>query len=141
MKKFTKAICLLLSICILSGCSLVLTTPVSEVPEKESKETIGTVAVTVEAIDEKLFEGEVALTEGMSVLDATLLFAEQEEIEIVYKNAYIQKMGDYREKDYGPSSGWLYYVNGESAMVGCSDYILSDKDEILWKYVKDFSQE
>ena len=141
MKKFTKAICVLLSICLFSGCSLVLTNPVDTVPEKEEKEVTGTVLVTVEALGETLYEGEVSLNEGMSALDATLLFAEQEEIEIVYKNAYIQKIGDYREKDHGPMSGWLYYVNGESAMVGCSDYILSDKDEILWKYVKDFSEE
>ncbi len=141
MKRFTKVICLLLSICLLGGCSLVLTKPIDAVPEKETKEVIGSVVVRIEALGEKLFEGEVSLTEGMSALDATRIFAQNEGIEIISKDSYIQKIGDYREKDHGPMSGWLYFVNGESAMVGCADYILSDKDEILWRYVKDFSEE
>ncbi|MCL2756648.1 MAG: DUF4430 domain-containing protein [Coriobacteriia bacterium] len=33
-----------------------------------------------------------------------------------------------------PTSGWMFYVNGEMPMEGCNTYMLQDGDELLWVY-------
>ncbi len=48
--------------------------------------------------------------------------------------AYIRAINNIGERDFGELSGWLYFVNGESAAVGCGSYRLSDGDVIVWKY-------
>ena len=48
--------------------------------------------------------------------------------------AYIRAINNIGERDFGELSGWLYFVNGESASVGCGSYRLSDGDVIVWKY-------
>ena len=57
----------------------------------------------------------------------------------VYKNYYIEGIAGLYEFDFGNLSGWTYYVNGEWARVGCSQYVLKDGDHILWKYVTKYS--
>ncbi|MCR4840008.1 MAG: DUF4430 domain-containing protein [Lachnospiraceae bacterium] len=57
----------------------------------------------------------------------------------VYKNYYVEGIAGLYEFDFGNLSGWTYYVNGEWARVGCSQYVLKDGDHILWKYVTKYS--
>lgn len=45
---------------------------------------------------------------------------------------YIKGIGGIYEKAYGPSSGWLFAVNGKQPAVGCSSYKLKDGDKIEW---------
>ena len=47
---------------------------------------------------------------------------------------YIEGINNIYEMDFGKSSGWIYYVNGESPSVGCASYELSDGDKIEWHY-------
>ncbi len=48
--------------------------------------------------------------------------------------AYIQGIGNIYEFDFGELSGWMYFVNGKEASVGCGEYILQPNDKIEWKY-------
>ena len=45
------------------------------------------------------------------------------------------------EFDEGKNSGWLYKVNGTLPTVGLNQYALSDKDNIVWYYVKDWTKD
>ncbi len=38
------------------------------------------------------------------------------------------------EKDCGPESGWLYYINGVYVTEGSSRHIVQPGDNIEWKY-------
>lgn len=48
---------------------------------------------------------------------------------------YVSSINGLSEKDHGPSSGWMYAVNGSQPNVACSAYKLGDGDSILWRYV------
>ena len=52
----------------------------------------------------------------------------------IYESNYIEGIGYLYEFDAGPSSGWMYKVNGWFPNYGCSSYYLSDGDEIVWCY-------
>lgn len=47
---------------------------------------------------------------------------------------YVHGIGNIYEFDFGELSGWVYLVNGESAAVGCDQYVLRDGDHIQWHY-------
>lgn len=47
---------------------------------------------------------------------------------------YISGINYLYEFDYGGLSGWMFFVNGEEASVGCDSFILSDGDKIEWLY-------
>ena len=48
---------------------------------------------------------------------------------------YVSSIGGLAEKQYGPNSGWTYYVNGAFVNTACSGCVLSDGDSVLWTYV------
>lgn len=48
---------------------------------------------------------------------------------------YVSSIGGLAEKQYGPNSGWTYYVNGAFVNTACSSCVLSDGDSVLWTYV------
>ena len=52
----------------------------------------------------------------------------------VYNTVYIEGIYNLYEFDCGSGSGWVYSVNGVFPSCGCSDYKLSDGDEIIWHY-------
>lgn len=49
--------------------------------------------------------------------------------------AYIAAIGGLAEKEHGPMSGWMYYVNGNYISTSCDACVLSDGDSISWFYV------
>ena len=49
---------------------------------------------------------------------------------------YVSAIGGLAEKEHGPSSGWMYSVNGVSPNTSCSSYKLQDGDSVSWYYVK-----
>ncbi|MBQ8149726.1 MAG: DUF4430 domain-containing protein [Clostridia bacterium] len=38
------------------------------------------------------------------------------------------------EHAYGELSGWMFFVNGQSASRSCDQYLLQDGDVISWQY-------
>ncbi len=55
--------------------------------------------------------------------------------------AYISGIGGIYERDFGDSSGWIYFVNGVSPSVSCGQYKLTDGDVIEWHYTCDFGKD
>ncbi len=54
---------------------------------------------------------------------------------------YLHGIGNIYEFDFGDLSGWVYAVNGESAAVGCDQYVLRDGDAIEWRYTLELGRD
>lgn len=82
----------------------------------------------------------VGFDEGESVYDVVLRELRKRNIHIestftpVYNSAYIEGINNIYEFDCGEMSGWEYCVNGVFPNYGCSQYVLSDGDEIKLLY-------
>lgn len=40
----------------------------------------------------------------------------------------------------GKNSGWMYKVNGEHVNYGLEEYVLKDRDEVVWHYTNDYTE-
>ncbi len=85
-------------------------------------------------------EAEVGFNDGESVFDVVKEICTNNKIHLDFSSipvtggAYIKGIANLYEFDCGPVSGWMYRVNGEFPNVGCSDYRLSEGDEIAFLY-------
>lgn len=52
----------------------------------------------------------------------------------MYGSYYVEGINNIYEFDCGYSSGWMYQVNGWFPNYGCSEYALSDGDNIVFSY-------
>ena len=68
------------------------------------------------------------------LIEAARLYNIQVENNGTDSMAYISGINYLYEFDFGDLSGWMFFVNGEKASTGCSDYALSDGDVIQWRY-------
>lgn len=53
-------------------------------------------------------------------------------------SSYIKGINGRFEFDEGPTSGWIYYVNGSRPTVGCGSCSINAGDSITWDYVTKF---
>lgn len=81
-----------------------------------------------------LAETEYDFEAGETVYDILVEACRANNIQTEFSGGYISGMNYIYEFDYGELSGWMYFVNGEEASVGCNSYILSDGDRIQWIY-------
>lgn len=81
------------------------------------------------------------LPEGATVYDLMKVVAEQSEFEFRGKDFW--GLGFFVEEINGIAQSpkekmyWIYYVNGEKALVGVSQYVVQINDAISWKYEKE----
>ena len=83
-----------------------------------------------------LKETEVEISKGDTVYDVLAAVCKENGILFSANMGYIEGINNLYETDFGDSSGWVYFVNGESPSVGCGSYELSDGDEIKWCYTR-----
>lgn len=87
-------------------------------------------------------ETEYVLREGDTVFDILHRAVRHNRIQFEFQGAeknpfgsvYVQGINYLYEFSCGSNSGWIYRVNGEYPKVGCSKYVLEDKDRIEWIY-------
>jgi len=76
--------------------------------------------------------------ENETVYDVLLQAAKAYSIPIQTTGArgmiYLSGIANVSEYDFGDLSGWIYFVNGESYSESCDGYVVSNGDEILWRY-------
>lgn len=81
---------------------------------------------------------EFTISDGDTVYDILIEAARLYNIQVENNGtdsmAYISGINYLYEFDFGDLSGWMFFVNGEKASTGCSDYILSNGDVIEWRY-------
>lgn len=81
---------------------------------------------------------EVTLAEGTSVYDALIVTGATVSAETSYVTD-IDGLSAQFPEDTG--RGWLYFVNGESPTVGCTEYILTGGEKITWVFTRDMGND
>lgn len=97
-----------------------------------------TVSVTSSAVGNPVSSGGTfTFNEGATVYDAlcALGLSLNAENSPLYHGVYVKAIGGLAEKEHGGSSGWCYSVNGAQPMTACSNYVLSNGDNVVWYYV------
>lgn len=95
-----------------------------------------TVAVTSSAVGNPVSAGGTyTFNEGATVYDALCALGLSVNAHGSSYGTYVAAIGGLAEKQYGGTSGWMYSVNGSMPMTACSNYVLSNGDNVVWYYV------
>lgn len=95
-----------------------------------------TVAVTSSAVGNPVSAGGTyTFNEGATVYDALCALELSVNAHGSSYGTYVAAIGGLAEKQYGGTSGWMYSVNGSTPMTACSNYVLSNGDNVVWYYV------
>ena len=118
--------------------------------EQDNKQEIieKTVTISIEGLNDtvKILEPTIVNFEyNDTVFDITKRITGEKKIHLSSKGsgsrAYIEGIDNLYEFDRGPTSGWLYSVNGDYYSKGCGTYQVSEGDEIKWVYTLDLGKD
>lgn len=97
-----------------------------------------TVSVTSSSVGNPVSSGGTfTFNEGATVYDALCALGLSVNAHGSSYGTYVSAIGGLAEKQYGGTSGWMYSVNGTTPMTACSNYVLSNGDNVVWYYVTD----
>lgn len=103
---------------------------------QESSYITVTVSVTSSAVGNPVSSGGTfTFNEGATVYDALCALGLSVNAHGSSYGTYVAAIGGLPEKQYGGTSGWMYSVNGSTPMTACSNYVLSNGDNVVWYYV------
>lgn len=103
---------------------------------QESNYVTVTVSVTSSAVGNPVSSGGTfTFNEGATVYDALCALGLSVNAHGSSYGTYVSAIGGLAEKQYGGTSGWMYSVNGRTPMTACSNYVLSNGDNVVWYYV------
>ena len=103
---------------------------------QESSYVTVTVSVTSSAVGNPVSSGGTyTFNEGATVYDALCALGLSVNAHGSSYGTYVAAIGGLAEKQYGGTSGWMYSVNGSTPMTACSNYVLSNGDNVVWYYV------
>lgn len=95
-----------------------------------------TVSVTSSAVGNPVSSGGTfTFNEGATVYDALCALGLSVNAHGSSYGTYVAAIGGLAEKEHGGTSGWMYSVNGTTPMTACSNYVLSNGDNVVWYYV------
>lgn len=95
-----------------------------------------TVSVTSSAVGNPVSSGGTfTFNEGATVYDALCALGLSVNAQGSSYGTYVSAIGGLAEKQHGGTSGWMYSVNGTTPMTACSNYALSNGDNVVWYYV------
>lgn len=95
-----------------------------------------TVSVTSSAVGNPVSSGGTfTFNEGATVYDALCALGLSVNAHGSSYGTYVSAIGGLAEKQHGGTSGWMYSVNGTTPMTACSNYVLSNGDNVVWYYV------
>lgn len=103
---------------------------------QESNYVTVTVSVTSSAVGNPVSSGGTfTFNEGATVYDALCALGLSVNAHGSSYGTYVSAIGGSAEKQHGGTSGWMYSVNGTTPMTACSNYVLSNGDNVVWYYV------
>lgn len=103
---------------------------------QESNYVTVTVSVISSAVGNPVSSGGTfTFNEGATVYDALCALGLSVNAHGSSYGTYVSAIGGLAEKQYGSTSGWMYSVNGTTPMTACSNYVLSNGDNVVWYYV------
>ena len=95
-----------------------------------------TVSVTSSAVGNPVSSsGTFTFNEGATVYDTLCALGLSVNAHGSSYGTYVSAIGGLAEKEHGGTSGWMYSVNGTAPMTACSNYVLSNGDNVVWYYV------
>ena len=90
-----------------------------------------TVSVTSSAVGNPVSSGGTfTFNEGATVYDALCALGLSVNAHGSSYGTYVSAIGGLAEKQHGGTSGWMYSVNGTTPMTACSNYVLSNGDNV-----------
>lgn len=108
----------------------------SQSGSQESNYVTVTVSLTSSAVGNPVSSGGTfTFNEGATVYDALCALGLSVNAHGSSYGTYVSAIGGLAEKQYGGTSGWMYSVNGTTPMTACSNYVLSNGDNVVWYYV------
>lgn len=103
---------------------------------QESNYVTVSVSVTSSAVGNPVSSGGTfTFNEGATVYDALCALGLSVNAHGSSYGTYVSAIGGLAEKQYGGTSGWMYSVNGITPNTACSNYVLSNGDNVVWYYV------
>lgn len=95
-----------------------------------------TVSVTSSAVGNPVSSsGTFTFNEGATAYDALCALGLSVNARGTSYGTYVAAIGGLAEMEHGGKSGWMYSVNGTTPMTACSNYVLSNGDNVVWYYV------
>ena len=108
-------------------------TPKQDTPVKQ------TVSIKVIGINTTMMQGNIEVNSSSTAYSVLRELAKQNGKSISTKGfgstVYVSGIDGLKEFDHGPSSGWMYKVNGTPPNIGAGAYRLKVGDQVIWYYV------
>ena len=108
-------------------------TPKQETPVKQ------TVSIKVIGINTTMMQGNIEVNSSSTAYSVLRELAKQNGKSISTKGfgstVYVSGIDGLKEFDHGPSSGWMYKVNGTPPNIGAGAYKVKAGDQVVWYYV------
>ncbi|MEI3335951.1 MAG: DUF4430 domain-containing protein [Clostridium sp.] len=108
---------------------------------KEEEKPKFIVNINIKMVDDTIFSSQIVLENEVTAFEALKYYCENNSIQIGYTGSgqfiYVSSINGIKEKSEGPSSGWMYKVNGTFPNVSAGKYKLSSNDTLEWVFTKD----
>lgn len=108
-------------------------TPKQDTPVKQ------TVSIKVIGINTTMMQGNIEVNSSSTAYSVLRELAKQNGKSISTKGfgstVYVSGIDGLKEFDHGPSSGWMYKVNGTPPNIGAGAYRLKAGNQVIWYYV------
>lgn len=108
-------------------------TPKQDTPVKQ------TVSIKVIGINTTMMQGNIEVNSASTAYSVLRELAKQNGKSISTKGfgstVYVSGIDGLKEFDHGPSSGWMYKVNGTPPNIGAGAYKVKAGDTVIWYYV------
>lgn len=108
-------------------------------PPKQETPIKQTVSVQVIGVNSIMMQGNIEVNSSSTAYSVLRELAKQNGKSISTKGfgstVYVSGIDGLKEFDYGPSSGWMYKVNGTPPNIGAGAYRLKAGDQVIWYYV------
>ena len=108
-------------------------------PPKQETPVKQTVSVQVIGVNSTMMQGNIEVNSFSTAYSVLRELAKQNGKSISTKGfgstVYVSGIDGLKEFDHGPSSGWMYKVNGTPPHIGAGAYYLKAGDQVIWYYV------
>lgn len=108
-------------------------------PPKQETLVKQTVSVQVIGVNSTMMQGNIEVNSSSTAYSVLRELAKQNGKSISTKGfgstVYVSGIDGLKEFDHGPSSGWMYKVNGTPPNIGAGAYRLKAGDQVIWYYV------
>lgn len=108
-------------------------------PPKQETPVKQTVSVQVIGVNSTMMQRNIEVNSSSTAYSVLRELAKQNGKSISTKGfgstVYVSGIDGLKEFDHGPSSGWMYKVNGTPPNIGAGAYRLKAGDQVIWYYV------